>query len=311
MPDTLSFRRSLPPGVALAMRPAADGWPLRTMLWPGAAGGPGSILFLNGRGDFIEKYAESYWQWRAQGYGVTVFDWRGQGGSGRVGDDAMKGDCLGFEPWLADLDGVIDWFMATQPRPWFVVAHSMGGHLLLRHLANNAREFSRAVLLSPMLGLVGAPFGPRLVALWANLAVLRGKGGDYAPTQNILPALRYSPARMLVLTHDAARYADEHWWVQQCPELMIGGVTNRWLASAFASLARLQSPGALEAIATPTLVLAAAQERLVDNRVTAAIEARMPDAAFAMVPGAAHELLRECDAVRDVVLARIAAFLAA
>ena len=35
----------------------------------------------NGRGDFIEKYLETYAHFQAAGWNVTAFDWRGQGGS--------------------------------------------------------------------------------------------------------------------------------------------------------------------------------------------------------------------------------------
>jgi lysophospholipase len=315
MTDPLLHRRSLPPGGAAEMRTMADGWPLRVIDWAEPDTLPrGSILFINGRGDFVEKYAETYWHWRARGFAVTAFDWRGQGLSGRIGDDPMKGDSAGFDVWLSDLDAIVDRFLTTQPPPWYVVAHSMGGHLLLRHLQahaarGSARPFRRAVLMAPMLGIIAGPLGQVWLERFARAACRLGLGPDYAPMQRATPEQRKSVARQMILTSDADRFTDEGWWVEQNPALALGGVTNRWLVSAFASTAALGAPGGVEKVATPTLVFTAERERLVDNALTASLEARMPDAVLEHVRGAAHELLRERDAIRSAVLARIDAFL--
>ncbi len=314
MTDPLLHRRGLPPGGVPRTHITADGWSLRTLDWPGVPDGRGSVLFLNGRGDFIEKYAESYWHWRARGFGVSVFDWRGQGLSGRLGDDPLKGDCFGFDPWLSDLDELIDHFLATQPGPWFAVAHSMGGHLLLRHLEarfaeDRPREFTRAALLAPMIGIAGGKVAPAMLERIARSACRMGLGPRFAPMQGGDAESRRSPARQAILTSDAARFADEGWWVDRNPALALGGVTNRWLMHAFESTAALAAPGVIERITTPMLVFTAEHERLVDNRLIATLEARMPDARLEHVLGGAHELLRERDHIRGAVLARLDAFL--
>ncbi len=307
--DRLLHRRSLPPGGAVRTHVAADGWPLRAIDWPGTAGGRGSILFLNGRGDFVEKYAETYWHWRARGFGVSCFDWRGQGLSGRLGDDPLKGDCFGFDPWLGDLDELVDHFMATQPGPWFAVAHSMGGHLLLRHLEAREREFSRAALLAPMIGIAGGKVAPAMLERIARSACRMGLGPRFAPMQGGDAESRRSASRQAMLTTDVERFADEGWWVDRNPALALGGVTNRWLMHAFESTAALGASGVIERITTPMLVFTAEHERLVDNRLIASLEARMPDARLEHVLGGAHELLRERDHIRGAVLARLDAFL--
>ena len=61
---------------------------------------------------------------------------------------------------MADLSEQIAWFRSVLPAPYFVVAHSMGGHLLLRHLAAAPGSIDRAVLLAPLMGLVAPPIGP-------------------------------------------------------------------------------------------------------------------------------------------------------
>ena len=308
MSDALEQRRTLPPGGETEMRDMADGWRLRTMLWP--AGPRGSILFLGGRGDFIEKYSEALHDWRARGYGLAAFDWRGQGGSGRLLADPLRGHTDSFAPWLADLAAQVAWFKATLPPPHYAVAHSMGGHLLLRHLEARPADFARAVLLAPMLGIRAAPLGARATRRLAALACALGQARTYPPGGGVLVRGVPGSPRQRNLTSDAERYGDEDWWLAQQPALTLGGVTWGWLHAAFASLDTLFAPGALERVTTPLLILTAEREALVDNDATARAAARLPNVTLATVAGGAHELLREADVIRRPVLDRIAAVLA-
>ena len=97
------MRRQHPADATIRYRPAADGWPLRVFDWPAAGAPRGSILFQGGRGDFIEKYLESFAWWHAQGWRVTAFDWRGQGGSGRTTPAPRVGHIADYAQYIADL----------------------------------------------------------------------------------------------------------------------------------------------------------------------------------------------------------------
>ena len=286
----------------------ADGWGVRSAVWEG--GGAGSILFLNGRGDFIEKWAESYCDWRDRGFALATFDWRGQGGSGRFLADPLKGHAPAFDTWLSDLAEQVAWFKATCPAPHFAVAHSMGGHLLLRHLEAAPEEFDRAVLLSPMLGLNAAPLGTFAASLLAWALCGLGYGETYAPGSGPLQRGVPGSLRQRRLTSDAERYTDEGWWLDQHPALALGGITNGWLLAAFRSLATLRVRGAPERVTTPLMIMLAEREALVDNSAATRLAARLPKAWVQTVPGAAHELLHEVDAIRVPVLDGIAGFLA-
>ena len=317
--DTLARRRTLPAGGRVEMRAMRDGWMVRTAVWEAVKGGPGSILLLTGRGDFFEKYCETLHDLVDAGWGVATFDWRGQGLSGRIGDTVMKGHSDGFEVWADDLDELIGWFHAALPRPWFAVAHSMGGHLLQRHLAGENSEFERAVLLAPMLGVRGPAMAGRL----ARLMVMLGRGGQFVPGGGPYVAGTAGSIRQRLLTSDAERYLDEAWWVGQNPALALGSVTYGWLDAALRSLAWILSPppgargtgeGAdrrpmLERITTPMLVMIPEHDGLVDNAVTRRVQGAMPYARLEEVAGAGHELLREVDAVRGAVLGRVMRFL--
>ena len=301
--DPLARRRALPPNARWETL-TVDGWPLRTARW---AGERGSILFLGGRADFIEKYSEAYWAWRDAGHGVATFDWRGQGRSGRLGGDAHKGHG-DFEQWIEDLREVTAWFVRTMPPPHHFVAHSMGGHLMLRYLAGERGPFARGVLLAPMLGI--GLVRPRFARLFADAMARFGLAKRYAPFQRGYGEWQRTPQRQAYLTGCDERFADRHWWIGNDPELALGGVTYGWLSGAYRSIEVLFAEGVLERIETPLLVLAGEHERLVDSRAIAAAAARLPNGRLEIIPGGRHELLREVDAVRNDLHARIAAFLA-
>jgi len=307
--DPLTRRRTLPPDVRWETL-AIDGWPVRTARWPAIGPAAGSILFVGGRADFIEKYGEAYWAWRDEGFGVATFDWRGQGRSGRLGRDAHAGHG-DFDRWTDDLDTLAAWFVATMPAPHFIVAHSMGGHLTLRHLARGRSPVGRAVLLAPMLGIHLAATTPRLVRGLAAAASRLGLGRRYAPLQHGYGVWQQRPERQALLTGSADRFADEHWWIAGDPALALGGTTFGWLAGAFASIDALFAPAVLESIATPLLILAGEHEKLVDLAAIRAAAARLPNARLQIIADGRHELLRDLDAVRADTHQRILSFLKA
>lgn len=300
--DPFARRRVLPPNERWETL-SINGRSVRSVRWPGARG---SILFVGGRADFIEKYSEAYWTWIDAGFGVATFDWPGQGRSGRLGRHARAGHG-DFDRWTDDLAEIAAWFARTMPAPHHIVAHSMGGHLTLRYLARGG-AVERGVLLAPMLG-IGIVRSP-LVRRMADAAARFGLGSRFALLQRDYGAWQQRPERQALLTGCPERFADEHWWIASDPELALGGVTYGWLSSAYASIDGLFAKGVLERIATPLLVLVGEHERLVDPAAMQAAVVRLPDCRFEVVPDGRHELLRDIEPVQADVHRRIAGFLA-
>ena len=142
------WRRAIPPGAHESLWHAADGAAIRRFDWPAQASRRrrGTLLFLPGRGDIYEKYLESFSHWHACGWTIVSSDWRGQAGSGRLGPSQHIGHIDDFATWIADLARLWADIRATLPGPHVVIAHSMGGHLALRALAEHAINPAAAVL---------------------------------------------------------------------------------------------------------------------------------------------------------------------
>ena len=312
--DPYLRRRTLPRGGERLFLPMRDGWPVRVMHWAARGHGGNQLLMVTGRADFAEKYAETLHDIVDAGRGVTIFDWRGQGLSRRVGKTPMHGASpqgagRGFETWMDDLQEIAAWTAARAEAPVDAIAHSMGGHMVLRHLASGRGGFNRAVALAPMTGVAASPLGPRLARLVAGRMVKWGRGSDYVLGGGPWQPGEPGSARQLLLTSDTELYRDESWWIGQYPSLALGSVTWGWLADAFASLDALWARGVPEAIAVPVLALIPQKDGLVDSEATRRLIGRIPGAQLEAYQGAGHELLREAEPLRSVILARILSFL--
>jgi lysophospholipase len=302
-------RRKHPDALVFSTWAAPDGWPHRAYRWPGAAAASGatprgSMIFQAGRIDFIEKYIEACDHWHQAGWAVEGFDWRGQGGSGRLYPGHPVDHRESFDPLIDDLAAYVAGWRARTPGPHVLVAHSMGAHVALRLVAERSVPLDALVLVAPMLRLNTGQIPPRLAPALVRIAMRAGLGRRAA-----WPDRRDDSRRQSRLTADRARYEDSQWWKAKMPELAGGPPSWGWLSAAFAAgdlIDRLP----LEQVRVPVLLLAAGRDKLVDGATIARVAARLPDAELRVFPDAAHELLREADADRLPAMAAIDDFLA-
>ena len=302
-------RRSIPVDAIEDMWQAADGWPIRRIDWQGATSPRGSMLFLPGRGDHYEKYLETLAHFAAQGWRVTSIDWRGQGGSGRFLPEPQVGHIDDFSTWISDLRFFWTKWKAETPGPHVVLAHSMGGHLAMRALAEKAIDPVAVAMSAPMLGIQTGGLPLSVNHAFAKLMTKIGRADTAAWKVSEKP-LSPMNLRAKILTADKDRYEDELAWWGLRPEVKLGPPSWHWVERAIHSIRMLDEPGRLEAIKTPILLLATTADQLVSTPRIVKDGKRLPNAEI-LVFGkeAAHELLREADAVRDQCLDRITAFL--
>jgi len=309
IPDVCFDRRAIPAAALEGWWSAPDGQRIRRIDWNSQADPVrGSLLFLPGRADFYEKYLDTLDHWFAMGWNVTSIDWRGQGLSGRLGDDLATGHVDDFGVWVSDLAQFWAEWRATQPSPHVLVGHSMGGHIVLRALAMGLVKPDAAVLVAPMLGFLPQHAPPGLLHGVARaMAWLRGAKrsawkGSEKPGR--LPDDRFD-----LLTHDSKRYADEIWWRKERPQLALGPPSWGWIESALASMRLLDQPGLLESIESPVCILSTDADALVSPRATQQAAQRIRDArTLTFGEEARHEILREEDPIRDRAITAIDGF---
>lgn len=301
-------RRAIPATATELVWKAADGWPIRRIDWARSENPRGSLLFLPGRGDHYEKYLETLDELARDGWCVTAADWRGQGGSGRLLDDTHIGHIDDFSTWIDDLKAFwADW-KAAGPGPHVILAHSMGGHLAMRALVEKVVDPVAVALSAPMLGIItmGLPY-----AVHHALARFLTRLGDPQRAAWKEGEKPMSPlnVRHHILTHDDDRYADELYWWHARPEVRLGPPSWHWVERAIVSTRMLAEPAVMEAVTTPILLMATTADKLVETKRIIRDAKRLPNAKLLLFgKEAAHELLREVDAVRDRCMAAIRAF---
>ena len=309
-------RRTLPAGGALDSFVSHDGTHIRYGVWRNESASPGgtppaTVFLLPGRTEFIEKYSEMIAELLERRFAVVVMDWRNQGLSDRPLANRSKHYCADFAPVARDLDALLQHLSeADLPGPKYLLAHSFGGHLSLRFLHDNPGVFARAVFSAPMVNIRYAPMPAWFSRALVRTAVALGRGESYAPLQRDYGAWQRGKMNMALLTHDEGRFWDEHYFIDQNPDLALGGITYGWLQAAINSIGLINATGYPEAIETPILIIQAGADRWINNDTQAVVASRLPNGNFQVIAGARHEMMKEIDEYRLAFWRGFDAFLA-
>lgn len=289
----------LPKGGAIEILSTKEGIQLRTIKWYPKEPIKGTFLLCQGYSEFIEKYDEPIQQLLDRGFAVLTFDWRGQGLSSRLLTNSQKGHITNFEEFMEDADLVYEHILRTMPAPYFLMAHSMGGHLAFRVLQEQPRRFQKAILCAPFFGWspnFGAGKLPsNLVILIGTIMKWIGYGQDY--TLGATP-----PAEVKTLkgqTSDKLRFQKRVAFYKVAPHILMGGPTWDWILAATKSLQLILQPARIAAIQTPILLVSGAKDGMVDPQAHLMVAAQSAQITLHSFPEAMHEILMEQDSIQE------------
>lgn len=267
----------------------------------------GTVVVIQGRAEFIERYSETVAELRRRGFHVLAFDWRGQGGSQRFVRRGRKGHVGRLKHYEADLALAIDEMREKFPPPYFVLAHSMGAALCLDASRRGALPVTRMVALAPMLGL-SMVRRPLAASRLASVLFWLGFGRAFVPGGGDT-AIATKPFAGNRLTSDPARYARNSALSAAARELCVGDPTIAWVRTAFRLMGRLAAPGAASEIRVPTLIVAAGQDPVVSTPAIERFAARLKTGQAIVLREARHEILMENDEIRARFWAAFDAFI--
>lgn len=296
-----SARNPAPSGATVGLLDRGNGAFIRYALWPATASPRrGTVCVFTGRAEFIEKYFETVDDLRSRGFAVAIMDWRGQGGSSRALADVNKGHIDDFDTFEEDVRAFMRHIVLPDcPAPYFALAHSMGGHIVLRMARTGGIWFDRMVLSAPMIKLAPSGLGLKEMAAgpFAGIARRVGLGQSYVPGGGP-KSWDTVGFEQNVLTSDPERFARARELVMAAPEIGLGSPTNAWLAAASRSMAMLESVEFPPKVTVPILMFAAGNDRVVSTPAIEAMAKRLKTAHLIMIPGAQHEILQERDEYR-------------
>lgn len=290
-----------PPGAVCAWLQAGTAR-IRAAWWQ--AGDKGTVLLLPGRTECIEKYGRAAGDLVARGFSVITIDWRGQGLADRALPDRMVGHVGDFAEYQQDLDAMLaQAAQAGLPKPYYMLAHSMGGCIGLRGLTRGM-PVKAAVFSAPMWGIAMAAWLRPVASVVSALSRPLGYAHRYAPTTGGTPYLLQFPFEGNVLTTDREMWEYMRRQVAEMPELALGGPSVAWLNAALrecGALARMPAPK------IPAICALGTAEKVVD---VPPIHLRMSGwakGALDLYPGAEHEIMMEGPAARARFFDRAAA----
>ncbi|MEZ5911350.1 MAG: alpha/beta hydrolase [Paracoccaceae bacterium] len=213
----------------------------------------------------------------------------------RPAHDPRAGHVRDFSEYQADLQAVLDVLPELDlPKPFYLVAHSMGGCIGLRAL-HNALPVRAAAFSAPMWDIGVKP--PMRLLGWglSHLSRVFGYSHHYAPKTGPVTYVAEAPFADNMLTTDAAMYALMQDQARARPELTLGGPTFAWLAAAFdeiAALRRMPSPP------VPAYCALGGRERIVSPEAIHDRMARWPGGTLDVIADAEHEVIMETAAIR-------------
>jgi lysophospholipase len=289
-----------PAGGAAHWLTTSDKRRIRAGHWP-VAGAKGSVLIFPGRTEYIEKYGITAQALTAAGYSVLAVDWRGQGLSDRLIADPRLGHIGDFADYQRDVAAVLAHAAALDlPRPYVLLAHSMGGCIGLRALINGL-DVNAVMFSAPMWG-IQMPRATRSFAWSLSTLSLPLKFDEkLVPGQSATSYPLQQPFAGNMLTSDPAIYAALRQQVATHPALGLGGPTLRWLNK---SLQEMRDLSRLPAPAIPCLTFLGSHESIVDPAAIRSRMARWPGGLLHEIKGGQHEMLMDNRDMRDSVTAK-------
>lgn len=179
--------------------PSRDGFKLSAILLEPETTPKGVILLGGGTGIKKEFYLNFARHLCEQGYVVTLFDYRGIGGSR---PRSLKGfEALNHEWGLKDMPAMLDWLDQLHPDvPKFLIGHSAGGQQL--GLMDNHAKFKKALLISSSTGYwrwLSSPYKYFTLLIWYMVV----------PASNLL--VGYVPASWFGLGEDLPTGVANEW----------------------------------------------------------------------------------------------------
>ena len=284
-----------------------DGAELRFARWAPPSGRKGTVCVFTGRSEMIEKYFETVRDLRDRGFAVAIIDWRGQGHSSRRLRDSRKGYVRSFSDYELDVETFVTQVVLPDcPPPYFALAHSMGGAVMLRIAHAGKRWFDRVVLSAPMIDLPG-----NRTALPARLLLrvmrIAGQGGRTVPGgSDEISGL--APFVNNPLTSDPVRYARNAAIIEEDPTLGIASPTVAWADAAFSAMMTFRGMTYPSQIRQPILMLAASSDTVVSTAAIEEFAYHLRAGSHLVIAGAKHEILQEQDRYRAQFWAAFDAF---
>lgn len=269
------------------------------------------LVVSSGRSESYLKYKELAFDLSNHGFSVFLIDHRGQGLSQHLLANHHKGHVDNFQYYVDDLNNFIENIVTPhcQGSKPYLLAHSMGGAIAARYLQDFPNKTQAAVLSSPMFGFNSGSIPNFIAELVLTVSAQLNQWFDNTPWYFLgHKGFSHSEFSDNILMHSPIRYQLFSQLYNTTPDIQLGGVTVQWLTESQKALEKIFNN--VDKITTPTLVLQAGQDKIIDNQAQNDFCHQLhqlqpqscPDGKPLLIEDAYHELFFESDEYREQAL---------
>lgn len=275
------------------------------------------VVFLEGRGTFLESYRNLVARFLERGYQVWIYDLSGQGGSDRLisGDkyDERTIQCMqhieDFSYYEEDLQEFIDYVVKpSETETYLLAGYSTGAHVGLRYLQNHENSpFSAAFFISPLLCLKTQIPNAFLKHLFRFLMLFYNSDSYQGHTHD---------DRIFTMDFNGNPYTNSEEGFEEMRSLctchrpfVMGGVSWGWASAASCSIDKLWKKENLTAIKIPVFIATGEEDGVVRVDWNEAFTNSISLGTHVVYPGGKHELFRETPEIREALWSDFDAFM--
>jgi lysophospholipase len=282
-----------------------------------------NVIVITGLFESFLKYNEVIKQMWDRGFSIYTYDHQCQGTSGRWLPEVQDVYVHSFEDYVDDFVHFVTTVSKSgqQPRPTYLLAHSMGGLIASLAMSRDATLIDRAVLSAPMFRMKCTPKCTYAWSLVSGLKVVLPQpivsGVTWLSCYLGLGAMH--PLGWFLESEDddkktciesSCQEQMDKWCKlrKRYPRCMSTCTTNEWVLQSLRAQKKFATR--FQFVQTNTLVLQAEHDVFVYNRAMAMFVQKAPNSRMFCVPEAYHELLMETEAVRSGVIKVVVDFFA-
>jgi lysophospholipase len=277
---------------------------LRVGLWsaPKNLQNKGTVFLFPGITGYIERSGLTAIELNKLGYSSFVIDWRGHGLSDQVSKNNKVAHITSYSLYQNDVEAMISAAEELNlPKPWFLLANSMGACIGLRTISR-VNPFTSCIFIAPMWG-INMNMLQRIAAWPISWAFHNfGKGDNYAPNYNDQTYVSRTDFKDNNLTSNPEIYKHLITLSEHLPQLQRGGPSMSWLYQSLLechNLKKIRSPD------IPTLVIRPEIDDVIDTK---AIDNRMDRWISSLshtIKLSKHDMLMEKEEVRSIIFKKV------
>ena len=288
-----------------------DNFRLRVAFWT-KEDALGTVIIFPGRNEYIEKYGRTCKKFWELGYSSLVVDWRGQGLSDRYFKNRLIGHVNSFIDYQIDVEAITKFLVSKKlPKPWHLLAHSMGGAIGLRAL-HNGFAVKKVIFSAPMweIRMHLNYFKDNLMHVYGRNSYLAYKmlklENNYVPGVEQIPYLKTAEFENNSLTTDRDYFQFLKNQILLYPELALAGPSVKWLKTALLECQKLKK---LTPPTIPCLTFSSPTDRIVSNDAIKKLLRNWNNSKHLEIGNTEHEILMEDPELLQLIYSVIRNFL--